>query len=138
MGAIQRDTGWMIPEDAEKPGAPAQEQEQDLSSLLKRVLYQKERKAVIFDETISYSFASASNRRKLQPIIDTADGDVFGPKTKYEALVGKDRDTETDLLVAKKLVAATSRSFAFSRELLTVIREKCKDDNHRFVIESLV
>jgi AAA15 family ATPase/GTPase len=95
-------------------------------------------KAVIFDETISYSFASASNRRKLQPIIDTADGDVFGPKTKYEALVGKDRDTETDLLVAKKLVAATSRSFAFSRELLTVIREKCKDDNHRFVIESLV
>lgn len=43
MGAIQRDTGWMIPEDAEKPGAPAQEPEQDLSSLLKRVLYQKER-----------------------------------------------------------------------------------------------
>lgn len=95
-------------------------------------------KAVIFDETISYSLASASNRRKLQPIIATADGDVFGPKTKYEALVGKDRDTETDLLVAKKLVAATSRSFAFSRELLTVIREKCKEENHRFVIESLV
>jgi len=98
----------------------------------------EEYKAVIFDESISYSLASTSGRRKLQPIIVTADGDVFGPKTKYEALVGKDRDTETDLLVAKKLVAATSRSFVFSRELLTVIREKCQDENHRFVIESLV
>lgn len=95
-------------------------------------------KAVVFNEILSYSYECCGTKKKLQPIIDTADGDVFGPKTKYDALVGKSRAIETDLLVAKKLMATTSRTFIFSKELLTVIREKCKDEIHKFLIESLV
>lgn len=95
-------------------------------------------KAVIFDEVLSFSYECIDAKKKQQPIIDTTDGDVFGPKTKYDALVGTSRTTETDLLVAKKLVAATSRAFIFSKELLTVIRKKCNDDIYMFLIESLV
>lgn len=95
-------------------------------------------KAEIFDEVLSYSYECTGTKKKLQPIIDTADGEVFGPRTKYDALVGNSRDIETDLLVSKKLVATTSRAFIFSKELLTVIRNKCKDEIHKFLIESLV
>lgn len=95
-------------------------------------------KAVIFDEVLSYGYECTGTKKKLQPIIDTKDGDVFGPKTKYEALVGKSRTIETDLLVAKKLMATTSRTFIFSKELLAVIRQKCKNEIHKFLIESLV
>ncbi len=95
-------------------------------------------KAVIFNEILSYSYECVDSKKKLQPIIDTTDGDIFGPQTKYDALVGKSRAVETDLLVAKKLAAATSRTFVFSKELLAVIREKCKDEIHKFLIESLV
>lgn len=42
-GAIQRDTGWVIPEDTERPGAPPKVPAPEPTSLLKRVLYQKER-----------------------------------------------------------------------------------------------
>ena len=95
-------------------------------------------KAVIFVEVLSYGYECTGTKKKLQPIIDTTDGEVFGPKTKYETLVGKSRAIETDLIVAKKLMATTSRSFIFSKELLTVIRNKCKDEIHKFLIESLV
>lgn len=95
-------------------------------------------KAEIYNEVLSYGYECTGIKKKLQPIIDTTDGIVFGPKTKYEALIGKSREIETDLLVAKKLMSTTSRSFIFSKELLTVIREKCKDEIHKFLIESLV
>lgn len=95
-------------------------------------------KAVVFNEILCYSYECCGTRKKLQPIIDTTDGEVFGPRTKYDALVGKSRAIETDLLVAKKLMATTSRTFIFSKELLTVIREKCEDEVHKFLLESLV
>ena len=43
-----------------------------------------------------------------------------------------------DLLVAKKMTSAESRSFIFSRQLLNVIRKNNKDARNMFVLESLV
>jgi len=85
-------------------------------------------KATIFNEVLSYSYSNADAKVKLQPIVDTRTKEVFGPATKYRALVGKDKTTETNLLVAKKYTAETSRSFVFSKELLNSMRKNCKEE----------
>ena len=63
---------------------------------------------------------------------------VFIPKVKYDEMIGKDKETETNLFVAKQLARTTSRSFIFSREFLNALRKNCKEDRHRFLMESLV
>ena len=95
-------------------------------------------KATLFDEVLSYSYECDDQKIKSLPIIDMRTEDVFIPKTKYEMLVGKDKSVAMDLLVAKKLAFATSKSFIFSKELLNVIRKACQEDYHLFCMESLV
>lgn len=95
-------------------------------------------KVTLFDEVLSYSYECGDEKKKLSPVIDTRTEEAFGPKTKYDALTGKNKSVATDLLVAKKLTAATSRSFVFSKELLNVVRGNCKEAWHTFLIESLV
>lgn len=95
-------------------------------------------KLVLFDEVLSFSGVVDGKKKMLQPLIDTRDTDVFSPKTKYDALTGKNRSVFTDLIVAKKLSAATSRSFVFSGELVNVIRDNCTDAEYEYLIESLV
>lgn len=95
-------------------------------------------KATIFDEVLSYSYEGEGKKFKMSPVIDTRSGEVFGPKTKFEVLTGKEKSAVTELTVAKMLAAATSRSFVFSKELLTIIRSNCKEEYHRFLMESLV
>ncbi len=95
-------------------------------------------KAVLSNEVLSCSYESGDTKKKFQALIDTTNGDVFGPKSKYNSLVSKNKAVETDLRVAKKVAATTSRSFVFSKELLTAIRQNCTEDYYAFVIESLV
>lgn len=97
-------------------------------------------KAVLFDEVLSYSYECENKKVRLLPIIDTrtAEDVVFVPASKYRSIIGKDKESSTSLLVAKQLAYATSRSFIFSRELLNAIRKNCKEDYHRFLVESLV
>lgn len=102
-------------------------------------------RAVIFDEILSYSYNTLSGKEKMSQIINTTNADApFAPRTKYDILVNKNKDRKqykaitTDLLVAKKLAAATSRSFVFSKELLTVIRQNCSHEIHKSIIESIV
>ncbi len=95
-------------------------------------------KIVLFDEVLSYSYERDEEKKNLQPVIDTRTDNSFIPKTKYEFLIGKNKSVDTDLIVAKKLAKTTSRSFIFSRELLTAIRNNCKDPWRVFPIESLV
>lgn len=97
-------------------------------------------KVTLFNEVLSYSCVSASSKSQMQLIIDTkvSDDVVFSPATKYQTLVGKDKETLTSLLVAKQLARATSRSFVFSRELLNAIRTHCNDDCHNLISDSLV
>ena len=97
-------------------------------------------KAVLFDEVLSYSYEFGDDKVRLSPVIDTrtAEDIVFLPATKYQIIIGKDKETTTNLLVAKQLAYATSRSFIFSRELLNVLRKNCKEAYHLFLFESLV
>ena len=93
---------------------------------------------VVCNEVLRFSSISSSGSRRMQSIIDTRTDGVFIPVTKYRALIGDDKDLYTSLLVTKKYVSATSRSFIFSKELLTVLRGKCTDTYILSLIESLV
>lgn len=95
-------------------------------------------KATIFDEVLSYTCICENGKTKMLPVIDTKNTEIFGPATKLETLTNDNKAVLTDLLVAKKLTAATSRSYCFSKELLTIIRANCKEDYHLNIIESLV
>ena len=97
-------------------------------------------KAVLFDESLSCSYKYGNKKTRFSPVIDagTSDDVVFLPASKFSSIVGKSKENLTDLLVAKRLAYTTSRSFIFSRELLEVIRNNCKERQHRFLLESLV
>ena len=91
----------------------------------------------IFDEVLSYSYKCGNKKTNLLPIIDTRTDGVFVPTTKYNILVGKDKETETNLLVAKKYSAETSRSFVFSKDMLNALRKNCKESYHLTLFEKL-
>lgn len=95
-------------------------------------------KAVLFNEILSFSYESQDEKRRMAEIINTSTADVFGPKTKYEILVGKKRELELELLVIKKIAETSSRSFLFSKELMNAIRKNCRDEKYLFALESLI
>ena len=90
-------------------------------------------KTVLFDEVLSYAGECNGKRSRCTPLIDTRTeaGTVFKPAVKYKALAGKGKDTLTKLLVAKQLALASSRSFLFSRDFLSVLKENCPDTYYR-------
>lgn len=73
-------------------------------------------------EVLKCQTKTSGGKLRMGKIIDTGSSTVFAPKSKYDLLVGKDRDTSTDLLVAKKLSQKTGKSFLFSNDILTAIR----------------
>lgn len=95
-------------------------------------------KVVVSDEVLSCAYSCCDVTKRLEPVIDTRTKEIFVPRTGYNVLVGKNKSVATDLIVAKKLALATSRSFVFSRELLTEIRRNCKAEWQLFMLESLV
>lgn len=95
-------------------------------------------KATIFGEVLSYSYESGNEKVKLMPVVDTRTKKVFIPATKYEILVGKSKETSTNLMVAKKYTETTSRSFVFSGELYNTISKNCKETYHLYLFESLI
>ena len=81
----------------------------------------------IFDEVVSISkYSNGKSVSPLKPLIDTTNGEPFGPQTKYRALIGKDLDT--DVIVAKKLAYKSGTSFIFSNELLSLIKNNADED----------
>lgn len=64
---------------------------------------EQQSKLVIFNEVLSYSFSGKNIKIRKAPLIDTGTEKVFVPVTKYERLIGKDKEQAMDLLVAKKL-----------------------------------
>lgn len=97
-------------------------------------------KAVLSDELLSYSCEFERKKVRLSPVIDTRTSEdvVFSPASKYQTIIGNDKGTLRSLLVAKQFTRTMSRSFIFSRELLEVTRQNCKDDRHRSLMDSLV
>ena len=95
-------------------------------------------KVTVFHEVLSASFKNAEQKSRFSPLIDTRTEKVFLPISKFRLLAGENRSVETDLLVAKKLAAATARSFIFSRELVTMIRSQCKEKQYLNLYNALV
>lgn len=95
-------------------------------------------KTEIYDEVLSYAFLSEDEKTRKGALIDTRTDEVFTPYVKYNELVGTDCTKDTELLVTKRLVQATSRSFIFSREMLNIFRKNCSNQNYMQVIEGLV
>lgn len=83
----------------------------------------------IKDEQLSFSYEDEEGNRKIRKslLVDTSSAAVFAPASKYELLFGKNRDVKQRLTVAKALASATSRSFIFSRELLTELRQQVNE-----------
>ncbi len=95
-------------------------------------------KAVISDEVLRCSYINNEIKSIMSPLIKVNEKDILISKSKYQKLIGKDKALETELQVAKRIAFKTSRSFVFSRELLTVIREQCKEPIYKNLLEMLV
>lgn len=81
----------------------------------------------LFNEVIKTLIISANGKNRIGKLIDTNTEAIFLPRPKMSLLVGNEKETKTNLLVAKKLTAASSRSFIFSKELLTSIRDQVRE-----------
>lgn len=81
----------------------------------------------ISSELLRCQMRAASGKMRMGKVIDTGADTVFAPKAKYELLTGGSRETDTDLLVAKKLSQKTARSFVFSKDLMNVIQNRAAD-----------
>ena len=97
----------------------------------------KKYKAMIFDEVVSYSYESETEKVRKGPLIDTRSSQTFGPKTKYNELLGDVADDEMEVILTKRLVQAQSRSFVFSREMLNWIKYKCENNVYREILDAL-
>jgi len=98
----------------------------------------------VFNEVLKTLILSTNGKSRNGKLIDTNTDGIFLPMPKLNLLVGRKRETKTNLLVAKKLSEASSRSFVFSAELLTAIREQVKNSDdeellqYSALLESLV
>lgn len=95
-------------------------------------------KVTVFDEILSTSIKNKKLNIKLASIIDTNSEKPFKPISKYKEIIGNNKNIETNLLVSKKIAEKTSRSFIFSKELLTIIRNNCSQSHYLNIFESLV
>lgn len=97
-----------------------------------------QQKAEIFDEILSYAYTADGEKTRKNTLIDTRTKDIFIPKAKYSELVGNDKTKVVDLLVTKKYIQATSRSFIFSREMINTFRQNCSNKIYLSLIERLL
>lgn len=95
-------------------------------------------KVEIFDEVLEYAFFSPSEKTRKGMLIDTRTSEGFLPRTKYVELVGDDKDNATNILVIKKLAAAQSKSYIFSREMLNTFRKGCTNERYMNIIEGMI
>lgn len=95
-------------------------------------------RTVIFDEMLSCSYTYGLEKSRMASLIDTNTKDVFAPKSKYQELIGKDKEVETNLQVAKRIALATSKSFIFSRDLLMTINQNSKQPIYTELLGMLV
>lgn len=79
----------------------------------------------VIDELIKCPILS-DKQIKIGRLIDTIDEELFSPLPKRVLLTGNERETTMNLLVAKKLAYTSSRSYVFSKEMLTIIRNRVK------------
>ena len=83
----------------------------------------------IYNELIKCPILS-DKKIRIGKLIDTDTTELFLPRPKRQLLVGNSKESDTDLLVAKKLSSAQSRSFVFSREFLSAVRNTVKQSDN--------
>ena len=94
-------------------------------------------KVEMFDEVLSFSYESSTDKMRKAALIDTRTDELFVPKAKVQELIGDNKEKYMDLLVTKRLTKATSRSFIFSKELINQYRKNCKNEIYVKLIEGL-
>ena len=94
-------------------------------------------KTQIFDEVLSFSYASKQEKIRKSPLIDTRTTEVFVPKSKYNELLENNKEDIMELLLTKRLVQAQSKSFIFSREMINRFRKSCNVDLYLEIINGL-
>ena len=106
------------------------------------------KKVEVFNEILKCPLLSLK-RSKIGKIIDTSDVRKISPGGKKDLFFGKSKDIDTELVVIEKLTKNQSRSFLFSNEILSLLRnrkqsiELISDEKEEFdyyfdIIESLV
>lgn len=91
----------------------------------------------VFDEILSFAYNGKGIKIRKNTLINTKTSAVFLPATKFIELVGDDKKSVTDLMVNKKYIKATSRSFIFSKEMMEIFREKSSNKLYCDLIERL-
>lgn len=92
----------------------------------------------VFDEIIQYSFTDENETIRKNTLIDTCTEKVFVPVAKFLELVGDYKNRVTDLLVNKKFIQKTSRSFIFSGEMINIFRKGCTNNRYLNILERLI
>ncbi|MCR5651322.1 MAG: ATP-binding protein [Lachnospiraceae bacterium] len=95
-------------------------------------------KVTLFDECLRFQYYDENVKIRMAALIDTKNGEIFLPKSRYVELVGSGKKTATDILVAYKLAEEGSRSFIFSRPLINTIRNNCHNVIYTDLINSLL
>ena len=95
-------------------------------------------KVTIFDECLRFQYCDENVRIRMGALIDTKNGEIFLPRSRYVELVGSEKKTVTDIMVAYKLAEEGSRSFIFSRPFINTIRSNCHNDIYTDLINSLL
>ena len=80
-----------------------------------------EQRIRIFDEELRCSFESDTAKTRMATLIDASIDPTFGPRSQYKLLVGTDKKTASEVMIAKRMTAMTSISFIFSKEMLEVL-----------------
>lgn len=96
-------------------------------------------RAAIENEVLSMSGIVSGRKFKMQPLINTSSQDSpFAPSTKFNEIMGGDKELRNKLLVSKQLANERSQSFIFFKETLLAIKNNCKVIEYTFVINALV
>lgn len=84
----------------------------------------------ILNEEFHCQTRTPDGKLRMGKMIDTkSTATVFVPVSKYELLVGRSKETSTDLLVSKKLSQKTAKTFVFSKDLLNAVRSNAANQN---------
>ena len=87
-------------------------------------------KVKILNEEFHCQTITPDGKLRMGKMIDTkSTATVFVPVSKYELLVGRSKETSTDLLVSKKLSQKTAKTFVFSKDLLNAVRSNAANQN---------
>lgn len=113
--------------------------EAESESNIENVDLTRKYQVVIENEVLKMSGAISGNKFKMQPIINTSSQyEPFGPITKYNEIIGNDREIRNRLMVNKQLANERSQSFIFTKETILSIRANCIINEYKLIIDSLV